>query len=93
MDDVNMLFVDARKILDEINKICHWEIERREEVFKEFVSNICKAKTIEEKNNSFDFINNWLKAITAVNPKTEDLCNEIRKMLGIGSGIKCGGGG
>ena len=88
MDDVNMMFVDARKILDKINKICTWEINRREEVFKEFIAGICKSETVEAKLNTFDNINNWLTALIAVNAKTEPLCNELRKMLGIGAGIK-----
>lgn len=91
MDDITLLASKARIIVDDINKICSWEQKRREEVFQEFMAGVCVAKDLAEKHGYFNTVDNWITAVIAVEPKTKELCEKLRRLLEQGSGIKCGG--
>ena len=89
--EVTNMFKEARVHLDAINAISSWEQERREEVYKEFVSTICQSNSKKEKEDAFKSIENWTFAMEAVEPKTYPHCSKIREMLDEGATIMCGG--
>jgi len=89
--EIENMFKEARGILDEINKICTWEKDRREEVYISFVGGICNSESIEAKQATFQDIENWITAVENVSFETRGLCDKLRDLLGIGAGVVCGG--